>query len=128
MSKGRLIMQNKLWGEFDSYEVSGEDVIITGYRSYGGVHTIRVAEPKEKSIKVNVDELVKQTVNNLDIVASRTEIAKEVTEELSKAIRRTLSDKDFDTFCLEAIARALAKDYVDCLNERKEEEEEENEI
>lgn len=41
MNKRKLIIQNKAWGEFENMEQSDGDVIIKGYRCYGGTHTVR---------------------------------------------------------------------------------------
>ncbi|MFB5313043.1 hypothetical protein [Enterococcus gallinarum] len=41
---GRLIIQGKAWGEFESAKRSKGNIEISGYRSYGGTHTVRMVE------------------------------------------------------------------------------------
>lgn len=47
--KMQLVVGNKVWGEFDSHRKRKNRLYVDGYRSYGGVHTIRLAD--------NVNEL-----------------------------------------------------------------------
>lgn len=41
---GKLIIQGKAWGEFESARRSKGNIEISGYRSYGGTHTVRMVE------------------------------------------------------------------------------------
>lgn len=41
---GKLIIQGKAWGEFESAKRSKGNIEIIGYRSYGGTHTVRMVE------------------------------------------------------------------------------------
>lgn len=41
---GKLIIQGKAWGEFESAKRSKGNIEISGYRSYGGTHTVRMVE------------------------------------------------------------------------------------
>lgn len=41
---GKLIIQGKAWGEFESAKRSKGNIVISGYRSYGGTHTVRMVE------------------------------------------------------------------------------------
>ncbi|WP_368562251.1 hypothetical protein [Enterococcus faecalis] len=41
MSTGRLIINGKTWGEFESAKRIKSHIVISGYESYGGCHTVR---------------------------------------------------------------------------------------
>lgn len=41
---GKLIIQGKAWGEFESAKRSKGNIEISGYRSYGGTHTVRMVD------------------------------------------------------------------------------------
>jgi len=41
---GKLIIQGKAWGEFESAKRSKGNIEIGGYRSYGGTHTVRMVD------------------------------------------------------------------------------------
>lgn len=41
MSTGRLIINGKTWGEFESAKRIKDHIVISGYESYGGCHTVR---------------------------------------------------------------------------------------
>ncbi|MGH1811307.1 hypothetical protein ABE893_11205 [Enterococcus entomosocium] len=41
---GKLIIQGKAWGEFESAKRSKGSIEISGYRSYGGTHTVRMVD------------------------------------------------------------------------------------
>lgn len=41
---GKLIIQGKAWGEFENAKRSKGNIEISGYRSYGGTHTVRMVE------------------------------------------------------------------------------------
>lgn len=41
---GKLIIQGKAWGEFENARRSKGNIEISGYRSYGGTHTVRMVE------------------------------------------------------------------------------------
>lgn len=41
MSTGRLIINGKTWGEFESAKRIKGHIVISGYESYGGCHTVR---------------------------------------------------------------------------------------
>lgn len=41
---GKLIIQSKAWGEFESAKRSKGNIEISGYRSYGGTHTVRMVD------------------------------------------------------------------------------------
>ena len=40
----KLIIQGKAWGEFESAKRSKGNIEISGYRSYGGTHTVRMVD------------------------------------------------------------------------------------
>lgn len=52
---GRLIIDRKTWGEFKSAKRSKGNIEISGYRSYEGVHTIRVME---RPIELNENQQI----------------------------------------------------------------------
>ncbi|EGO2800776.1 hypothetical protein IDE00_002070 [Enterococcus faecalis] len=41
MSTGRLVINGKTWGEFESAKRIKGHIVISGYESYGGCHTVR---------------------------------------------------------------------------------------
>lgn len=41
---GKLIIQGKAWGEFESAKRSKGNIEISGYRSYSGTHTVRMVD------------------------------------------------------------------------------------
>ena len=41
---GKLIIQGKAWGEFESAKRSKGNIEISKYRSYGGTHTVRMVD------------------------------------------------------------------------------------
>lgn len=41
---GKLIIQGKAWGEFENAKRSKGNIEISGYRSYGGTHTVRMVD------------------------------------------------------------------------------------
>lgn len=41
MSTGRLIINGKTWGEFESAKRIKSHIVISGYESYGECHTVR---------------------------------------------------------------------------------------
>lgn len=62
---GKLIIQGKAWGEFESARRSKGNIEISGYRSYGGTHTVRMVEQPQLNenqqvvldwLKANVDQ------------------------------------------------------------------------
>ena len=46
---GKLIIQGKAWGEFESAKRSKGNIEISGYRSYGGTHTVRMVDQPQLS-------------------------------------------------------------------------------
>lgn len=57
---GKLIIQGKAWGEFESAKRSKGNIEISGYRSYGGTHTVRMVDQP----RLNENQKIK-TNNNL---------------------------------------------------------------
>lgn len=62
---GKLIIQGKAWGEFESAKRSKGNIEISGYRSYGGTHTVRMVDQPQLNenqqivldyLKANVDQ------------------------------------------------------------------------
>ncbi|MGL9946506.1 hypothetical protein IGJ63_001619 [Enterococcus sp. DIV1375a] len=47
MSTGRLIINGKTWGEFESAKRIKSHIVISGYESYGGCHTVRGIKQSE---------------------------------------------------------------------------------
>lgn len=41
MSTGRLVINGKTWGEFEAAKRIKGHIVISGYESYGGCHTVR---------------------------------------------------------------------------------------
>ncbi len=54
---GKLIIQGKAWGEFENAKRSKGNIEISGYRSYGGTHTVRMVDQPQlndnQKIKTN---------------------------------------------------------------------------
>lgn len=54
---GKLIIQGKAWGEFENHKRSKGNIEISGYRSYGGTHTVRMVDQPQlndnQKIKTN---------------------------------------------------------------------------
>lgn len=46
---GKLIIQGKAWGEFENAKRSKGNIEISGYRSYGGTHTVRMVDQPQLS-------------------------------------------------------------------------------
>lgn len=48
----KLIIQGKAWGEFEEAKKIKGDIHISGYRTYGGTHTVRGVElPTETNLE-----------------------------------------------------------------------------
>lgn len=47
MSTGRLVINGKTWGEFESAKRIKGHIVISGYESYGGCHTVRGIKQQE---------------------------------------------------------------------------------
>ena len=67
---GKLIIQGKAWGEFESAKRSKGNIEISGYRSYGGTHTVRmVDQPQLNENQQIVLEWLKEEKNNSNLTA-----------------------------------------------------------
>ena len=67
---GKLIIQGKAWGEFESAKRSKGNIEISGYRSYGGTHTVRmVDQPQLNKNQQIVLEWLKEEKNNSNLTA-----------------------------------------------------------
>lgn len=44
---GKLIIGGKAWGEFENAKRTKGSIEISGYRSYGGTHTVRMIEQSQ---------------------------------------------------------------------------------
>lgn len=67
---GKLIIQGKAWGEFESAKRSKGNIEISGYRSYGGTHTVRmVDQPQLNENQQIVLEWLKEEKNNSKLTA-----------------------------------------------------------
>ncbi|EPI2195087.1 hypothetical protein ACS4H2_001469 [Enterococcus faecalis] len=51
MSTGRLVINGKTWGEFELAKRIKGHIVISGYESYGGCHTVRGIKQPELSDK-----------------------------------------------------------------------------
>ncbi|WP_430610711.1 hypothetical protein IGL01_000705 [Enterococcus sp. DIV0340] len=51
MSTGRLVINGKTWGEFESAKRIKGHIVISGYESYGGCHTVRGIKQPELNEK-----------------------------------------------------------------------------
>lgn len=64
----KLIIQGKAWGEFENAKRSKGNIEISGYRSYGGTHTVRmVDQPQLNENQQIVVNDVKQDHENYGI-------------------------------------------------------------
>lgn len=67
---GKLIIQGKAWGEFESAKRSKGNIEISGYRSYDGTHTVRmVDQPQLNENQQIVLEWLKEEKNNSNLTA-----------------------------------------------------------
>lgn len=67
---GKLIIQGKAWGEFESAKRSKENIEISGYRSYGGTHTVRmVDQPQLNENQMTVLEYLKDKCSVYSFIA-----------------------------------------------------------
>lgn len=59
---GKLIIQGKAWGEFENAKRSKGNIEISGYRSYGGTHTVRMVDQPQlnDNQQIVLDYLKKQ--------------------------------------------------------------------
>lgn len=65
---GKLIIQGKAWGEFESVKRSKGNIEISGYRSYGGTHTVRmVDQPQLNDNQQIVLERLKEMMVSFDL-------------------------------------------------------------
>lgn len=51
---GKLIIQGKAWGEFKSAKRSKGNIEISGYRSYGGTHTVRMVDQPQLNLNQQI--------------------------------------------------------------------------
>ncbi|MGM0284871.1 MULTISPECIES: hypothetical protein [unclassified Enterococcus] len=102
---GKLIIQGKAWGEFESAKRSKGNIEISGYRSYGGTHTVRmVDQPKLNENQQIVLEWLKLNYDcNGDHDAMRNifmmyyyHTRDSFTERLSQAIENLTNDEQIE--------------------------------
>lgn len=69
---GKLIIQGKAWGEFESAKRSKGNIEIGGYRSYGGTHTVRMVDQPQlnENQQIVLDYLKTRFVKNSIFVKS----------------------------------------------------------
>ncbi|WP_434102678.1 hypothetical protein [Enterococcus faecalis] len=73
MSTGRLVINGKTWGEFESARNNGDRFVISGYESYGGCHTVRgIKQPEPNQNRQIVLDWLKDRFNETKIKASCT--------------------------------------------------------
>lgn len=81
---GKLIIQGKAWGEFESAKRSKGNIEISGYRSYGGRHTVRMVDQPQLNENQQIvlewlkeehfDSYVKSVLSNLYFYINMTAI------------------------------------------------------
>lgn len=95
---GKLIIQGKAWGEFESAKRSKGNIEINGYRSYGGTHTVRMVEQPQLNenqqillgqLKINAGSngsLIKAIHSLFNLLTiSSNQLEKDCTEGLLKS-------------------------------------------
>lgn len=66
---GKLIIQGKAWGEFESAKRSKGNIEISGYRSYGGTHTVRMVDQPQlnENQQIVLEWLKKEQTKNPEL-------------------------------------------------------------
>lgn len=73
MSTGRLVINGKTWGEFESAKRIKGHIVISGYELYGGCHTVRgIKQSKLNENQQIVLDWLKERFNETEIKASCT--------------------------------------------------------
>ena len=68
MSTGRLVINGKTWGEFESAKRIKGHIVISGYESYGGCHTVRGIKQQKlnENQQIVLDWLKNDMLDNSD--------------------------------------------------------------
>lgn len=67
---GKLIIQGKAWGEFESAKRSKGNIEISGYRSYGGTHTVRMVD--QPQLNENQQGMLQEVIKQYDTLKPKT--------------------------------------------------------
>ena len=95
---GKLIIQGKAWGEFESAKRSKGNIEISGYRSYGGTHTVRMVE--QPQLNENQQIVLKWLAEKWDETQGQLWFPFEVLNSLYYQFDKLWGEMDYDEYCV----------------------------